>query len=56
MGYAAMKLFCGIMHLPEPVSKKSNNATIKRLQKCSTTVVEKSMNSASGEEIVFTGS
>lgn len=56
LGYAAMKLFCGIMDLPQPVSKKSYNAAIKVLQKCSASVAEKSMIAAASEEVTLTGS
>lgn len=53
MGYAGMKIFCRIMDLPKPVSKKSYNATIKQLQKCSTIVAERSMKSADCEEVAL---
>ena len=56
MGYAAMKLFSGIMDLPKPVSRKSYNIAIKTLQECSSIVAEKSMISAAQEEVAVTGS
>lgn len=56
MGYASMKLFCGVMDLPPPFSKKSYNGAIKKLLKCSGTVAQKSMISAACEEVKLTGS
>lgn len=51
-----MKLFCGHTDLPKPVSKKSYNVTAVKMLKCSSKVVEDSMNSAANEEIKLTGS
>lgn len=55
-GYAAMTVFCGVMDLPKPVSRKSYNVAVKQLQRCSGSVAEKSMNSAAYEEVELMGS
>lgn len=56
LGYAAMKLFCGLMDLPKPVSKKSYNSSVKKMQKFSSQIAEQSMNNAAREEIELTNS
>lgn len=56
MGYAGMELFCGVMDLPPPVSRKSYNIVVKKLLKCTGTVAQKSMKSAAHEEVLLTGS
>lgn len=54
--YAAIKLFCYIMDLPEPFFKKLYNATRRQRQKMSTAIAGESMNAAAGKEVTLTGS
>lgn len=55
-GYSSMKLFCGIMDLPQPISKKSYNSSVKKLLTSSSTVAQQSMEIAAREEAESTGS
>lgn len=55
-GHAGMKLFSGIMDLPQPISKKSYNAAVNKLLTCTKSVVQECMKSAAHEESQLTGS
>lgn len=56
MGHSALRLFCGVMDLPAPVSAKSYNQSVKKLLSSCATVSEKSMKCAAEEEKELTGS
>ncbi|GFS93831.1 uncharacterized protein TNCV_5053041 [Trichonephila clavipes] len=55
-GHAAMTTFCGVMDFPPPVTEKSYNNIINKLQLCSKKVAEASMQSAALEEVTLTNS
>ncbi|GFX05577.1 uncharacterized protein TNCV_3434811 [Trichonephila clavipes] len=54
--HAAMITFCGVMDFPPPVTEKSYNNIINKLQLCSKEVAEASMQSAALEEVTLTNS
>ena len=45
-GFAGLERFCGILNLPQPLSKVAYNKQLIRLEEASTTVCERIMNEA----------
>ena len=56
LGHAAMKLFCGLMDLPKPVSQKSYDTMTQRLLSCTEEISHSSKQCAAKEEVKATGS
>ena len=54
-GHAEHQTFCGIMNLPHPVRKHSNNTIQKTVEKAATDVQKNSMKKAAETEYALAG-
>lgn len=55
-GHVAAETFCAVMDFPPPIALKSYNVMVDKLLSCSSEIAEASMQKATSEEIVLTGS
>lgn len=56
MGYSSLELFCGLMDLPSPVSRKSYNGYIRKIESSSQKIALESKSNAAQQEAFETGS
>lgn len=56
LGHAALRMFCGVMDLPRPISKKTYNSYVKKMVASTEKISEKSKHDAALEEVTLSNS